>query len=672
MMTRVVRPLSAGALSLVLGLVACQGEHLSVDAPVGEPSYDMRLIAVAAPRVPRSAALDATALTLTSFDTSVADAYSRSGDLSFRLRVNNLNTANIVSGQASLPTTAGWNLTGTTRRLSVDGRFPVLAGAASSRFLAMEGPEVVGSGMWRFRLNLRDATGSTNYTVALVRYGLKVADSLDQVAVLNTGSNFTVRDTLSVLGGSTSPAIAGGCTPGTAAVVTATSNPLILGTFTTTAGGLASNVVKCLSDPTGLYYRETRLDFTQTPLAPNSGVTFSLPKYNYLIVYNTATGAQVLRAQLGQDIRSTGAPVNNGFAPMPCRVTPINTAGTEFTLCNFSGVTDVRTTRAKISAPGGQASVDSVTVSFTGLKALGGTSVYKVWLINPATGAPPVPTTGFVRVLQVDTITDVPVLDTDTLRTLTDSTVATSTFLGYPMPLAAHTSIRLRITAASAGLNLADYTHVMVSIESNAAAAAPSARRPLVARYEDQRGTPTNYRDDEYFDAPAPVFGITDAAFAFSAFAPGGRGLGGFRGDELSVGLNDLARPPTGYYYQGWLVDVNGGPSGKDTIYVPVDTLRAPFPGRALLVDADSALVDPVVQDAPRIISAGDVRNFAASLGLDPARLCDTNNPAKGACPFGAFESFIVTVEPKGSNPASPSPSVLFVGSIPGVVKTGK
>lgn len=650
MTTRVVRHVWAGSVLAVVGVLACEGDVTTVNDPVGPPSYDMRLISITGPRLPRAAGFEAAALSFVSFDTSVADAFGRKGDLFFTLRTTSVPT---IGGP-------GWDLRSTVRRRAVDGRVPLLSpiGAPDAALFSLQGPEAAGE-MWRLNLRLTGLAASTSYRVALVRYRLSRADSLDQAAVLLTGSNFRVPDTLTALGGSASAVVSGGCTSTTAVVPTSTANPLYIGTFTTNAAGASGTVQRCLRDASGLWYRSDQVDSRRTPIAPNSDLTFGLPRYNYIVV-ETVTGTPVLRAQIGQDLTAAASPINNTYAPMPCRTT----AGR----CTASGVLSAS---ARIDAPGGDGRVDSVTVSYLGLKALDGSGVYQVWLINPAAGTAPVRATGFVRAVQVDTITDVPVLNTRTTL-LTDTTAATSTFVGYPTPRAAHVTFRFRVTNASAGVSLRDYTHVLVTLEPNGPATSPSARRPLVAQFADQRGTPTNYRDDAYFVAPTVRFGNVDlAAGPTYTFAAAGRGLGGFRGDELSVDIDDLSRAPVGYYYQGWLVDVNGGPTERDTVYLPIDTLRGPHPSRSLLFDADSALVDPVVQDAPRVIRRSNIRNFVAAVGLDAGRLCDTSDPSRGVCPWAAYENFIVTIEPKGSDLRSPSPAVLFTAPVPTVVKTG-
>ncbi len=686
MNSRVIRHLPLGVAAIV-ALAACEGERTNITDVVGEPSYDFRFTAGSQRGLPRTGLLDAVFLGLAAFDTTVPDAWARSGDLVTRLLT------------ASLPTvgTTGWNLRSTIRRFSVDGRAPVMSGTRSyaSDLLTLEGPDVAG-GMWRLSLRAWDLTPDATYAIAFARYGLVQVDSLDHNAVLNTGSNFPalVRDTLKLLGGTPGAVAAGGCQGATAVTLTSGTNPFVVGTFTAVSDpyGIGSgftgydanadaavHIQRCILDPSGLWYRATAVDLSRTPIAPNSGVTFNLPQYNYIIVYDVATGTQVFRAQIGQDIRfSDGAPINNAFAPMPCRVAPQDFYFTNFftgntrTLCNFSATTDVRTTRQKISAPGGEGRVDTVRVSFRGLKSVG-SGVYQAWLINPATGATPVAAVGRLRAFRVDTITDVPVLDTDT--TLMDSGSTRSSFSGYDMPQAAHLTYTLNLTNASTGVSLRDYTHVMLSVEAAAGATAPSSRTAVWARYGDQRGTATDYKDDEWVDKPAASWGnITATGGATYVFTPAGRGLGGFRAEELSVDVNDLARPPIGYYYKAWLVDVNSGPNGTDTVYVAVDTLRSPFPARSLLFNADSTEAeDPsVVLATPHVITGGQFRNLASAMGLDVNQACNPQDPTRGTCPFFHFEQFMITLEPKGSDAALPGPSVVFVASVPSIVRSGR
>lgn len=341
------------------------------------------------------------------------------------------------------------------------------------------------------------------------------------------------------------------------------------------------------------------------------------------------------------------------------------TAGTQKGLPRTGGLD-----RVFVSGTGGARQVDTVRVAFRGLKSIG-SGVYQAWLINPATQAAPVAAVGRLSVIQVDTITDVPVLDSDTL--LLDSGSARSIFSGYAMPAASRVTVTLNLTAASTGVSLRDYTHVMLSMEAGTGATTPSARSPLWVRYGDQKGTPTDYSDDVFTTRPAAVLGnISPTAGVTYTYAVGGRGLGGFRGEELSVDLNDLSRPPNGYYYKGWLVDVNSGPNGTDTVYVAIDTLRSPYPDRVSLFNADSAEVTPEVVAAPHVIRAGQVRNLAGTMGLDVNQPCNPQDPTRGVCPFYHWELFMVTMEPKGSDASDPGPSIAFVVATPSVVRSGR
>jgi uncharacterized protein (DUF2141 family) len=662
-----------GTLAALAVLTACEGQRTTENDPLGVPSFNFRLTGLSR-GLPRTAGTDALFLTFGTFDSSVVDAFGRQGDLAVTLR-----------GATS------WPLASTMRRLGTDGRAPTMAAptaAAAAATMTLEGPEAAGAaGLWRFTVNLTGLAASTGYTVALYRYGLKTGstgtDSLDQTAALLTASNSSVRDSLFVLGGSgASASVAGGCTTLVAATSSATANPLIIGTFTSTPGGAtpapppaavgtAGAITRCVNDVSGQYYRATDIiSPNRTPIAPNSGRTFSLPQYNYIVVYNTVTGdiaGTVLRGQIGQDITNNVAatPINNAFAPFPA-------------IAALSA-------RAKINAPGGDAIVDSARLSIRGLKALSGTGVYQAWLVNPAAtpAVAPVPALGRLVVVQLDTVTDVPVLVTN--RIVLDSTITdVSTFVGYPMSQASHVTWQFRPTSAASGVSMANYTHVLITLESGPGATTPSGNTALWYNYADQKGT-ASQRDDSYLDASSSlvVWGRLDLAnLATRVFTQAGTGFGGIRGDEISVDFTSLPRPPAGYYYQAWLQDVNGPDTletatgdyivGKDTAYLAVDTLRAPFPGRALLFDADASIPDPVVQDVPPMISAANIRTFAGNIGLDLTRLCVVTNPARGFCPFGRFDNYLVTLEPKGSSPTSPSPTIVFTSSLPGLAKTGR
>jgi hypothetical protein len=145
------------------------------------------------------------------------------------------------------------------------------------------------------------------------------------------------------------------------------------------------------------------------------------------------------------------------------------------------------------------------------------------------------------------------------------------------------------------------------------------------------------------------------------AFAPGGAGVGGARGPELSVDFRELRRPPIGFYYVGYVADAFGNS-------VLVDTLRSawnkddPTISRVSLFDADGNDELPGVVN--REIRWAQVRNCASGAAVNSCQN-SMGLPVDGT--FSGLATFQLKVEPKGGLGVART-SVGLAGALPGAV----
>ncbi len=161
-------------------------------------------------------------------------------------------------------------------------------------------------------------------------------------------------------------------------------------------------------------------------------------------------------------------------------------------------------------------------------------------------------------------------------------------------------------------------------------------------------------------------YGGLDVVLAASpndyVFGPRGSGLGGARGAELSVDFREVARPPIGFFYRGYLVDAWG--SG-----VVVDTLRSAWSrdttiSRVSLYNAD---VDPTLPGISGVdIRAAQVRNCAAGSAVNNCQNA-MNLPATDT--FKGLARFQLKLEPKAGVAPGPKKSVSLAGDVPSEVQ---
>jgi hypothetical protein len=287
----------------------------------------------------------------------------------------------------------------------------------------------------------------------------------------------------------------------------------------------------------------------------------------------------------------------------------------------------------------------SVTLSLRGLRALSG-AVYQAWSIDSTEAA--VPAFGIVIEFSTDGTGAVVV---DTLAT------SSTTYAGSETADSAR--IRISNTDPANTVNHHRRHAVFVSIEA-AQATSPSAARFLWRRHRvGTSGAATSGA------LAFGNFGGTDVVNLLSAkdyvYAPVGLGRAGMRGPEFSADLTNVARPPTGFYYAGYLIDTTGAS-------VLVDTLRSGYTpvadqSRVSLFDAD---VNGLL---PSIVGAGILRSQVrnCSTGSSTAN-CANSLPLTGERPFMAQAGFALALQPKAGG-ADMGPGVVLTGTVPEVVR---
>lgn len=157
-------------------------------------------------------------------------------------------------------------------------------------------------------------------------------------------------------------------------------------------------------------------------------------------------------------------------------------------------------------------------------------------------------------------------------------------------------------------------------------------------------------------------FGGLDVVNAASpndyVFGARGTGFGGARGPEMSVDVAELARPPIGFFYRGYVVDAVGNE-------VMIDTLRSawsedPSVSRVSLYDADiNDLLPNIVEHDVR---AAQIRNCAM---VSAVNNCQNGMALPVTDTFKGFVSFVLKIEPKGSVSSAPTKSITHAGDLP-------
>jgi hypothetical protein len=307
----------------------------------------------------------------------------------------------------------------------------------------------------------------------------------------------------------------------------------------------------------------------------------------------------------------------------------------------------------------------SVTLTLSGLRALAA-GQYQFWVLGRDPQNLDVSTEAFGTIKEffrrVDTLPDgTPHLNPVTGDTIfvTDSIsisdIRTAGYAGSDDPFV--TSIRVILDSTADGTNPATHHAVYVTLET-AAATSPGPAQFL-------------WRRIGVGGAGAMLFGNFGGSDVVNVqsprdyvFGPRGAGSGGARGPELSVDFREVARPPVGFFYCGYVVNALGDG-------VVVDTLRSawsrdPSTSRLSLYDADVNALLPDIEGGD--IRSGQVRNCAAGSGVNNCQ----NTMALTAVAdstFRGLENFQLKLEPKGGVAPIRNRSVSLVGPLPKLVK---
>lgn len=282
------------------------------------------------------------------------------------------------------------------------------------------------------------------------------------------------------------------------------------------------------------------------------------------------------------------------------------------------------------------------------LEPLEGGARYQLWV---ATDVGVAPLTGDYRQLRITTTSPAPG------EFVTDTTVVAETqdvtgFAGGPA-----TDVHVfefTLDPGDPALSGAS-PMVFVSIEASGSAAAPSDARPLWASLPApfDPGEPEGEIEDGVITTAATTEGrfgwldLDDPA-ASRRFNPVGSGQISIRREDgefvsLQARLRELPLPPVGYRYMTWLA------ASTDT--VPAGTVTSPPPESVSLADADLVLLGGP-RPAPVVLTTGIVEARSQVSRDDVGRQ------------FGAFDAFILTLEPK-SGQAGPAPTIVLSAPIP-------
>jgi hypothetical protein len=467
------------------------------------------------------------------------------------------------------------------------------------------------------------ATPGEKYVVGLVRAQLTVNGQLDAAQIL-LGQPVDQPDALDFLGGSpagdyTFPA--GNFDP-TPAV--ANANPLLIGTvqacpaaapylpYSDTCANQGFDdgdlVIDFVFDPlNGVFPDGLEPTAENSPVAPNQATRFSLPSYNYLVIWSTNPDGTpdysrpLTRVQLGVDLSPLGGPINNAYAPFP--TAPLSDA-------------ELALGRGGVSRP------DTVTMRVENLEELAAGATYQAFArLDDGSDQRLDFVYTNVRLKEPETV----IVGTDTFTvsedTLSGPTVTNSFVGGSDVH-----EVKVEFPDNA--------THVFLTIESDDDAS-PSPRQILWAEGLQEAGTAKGLDLDVKFGTFSEL----------RTWSIGGTGSGGIFGDQFRVHYEQLPRPPVGYKYVAWLA------SGDTTfVRLPDETFTSPPPAYAVLESADTDTgISPVVQPLT-ILEAF-------------TRICIGG--ASGCFDLSQYDTFILTLEPRLGQADTPSPTRVLAGLLP-------
>jgi len=504
---------------------------------------------------------------------------------------------------------------------------------------------------------------NTQYQIAFVLYRLDVRGELDHVERMLTGtvtepdSLVLAPGTLAEINTDWSDAAPEGC-----ADYVAGANPFAVATLPSDADGFLldpeiGGIDKCWKANNGLWTLESFDVNSRSMVGRNDNTAYDLPNYNYIEIWEGTYGAgagPVFRMQIAQDLDLNGKPIANAFAPFPAPATPFVANGdppipdqeAEFPL----SADVLATLSGAIGVP------DSVMVTATNVARLD-QGVYKVWYVNPTTGAAKPAVGKYTRTL--DGVVQA------------DSAVGTSTFQGGQGTITFTSGPYLADAGTPEGTYDDSLRFVVITKEVEATAATPSGSQPL---WQNIFKLPPGTAGGSLF------FGDFNSGTSRFRFIPQGSLSGAVLGDTVAVMVTDtvdnqvvqvrqlefqgsvidvtmtgLTRPPEGYRYQAYLF------TSRDESTTPVtDSALVNIGG--LKDRAGESLDDADVATASANISA--TRIEFAQLLYDVAR----EEPAGDV--ICQYDRLRVYLEPKGRAVGDAPPTLIFNLALPGRVTT--
>ena len=289
----------------------------------------------------------------------------------------------------------------------------------------------------------------------------------------------------------------------------------------------------------------------------------------------------------------------------------------------------------------------SLTITTSGLRALA-TGQYEFWVVGRDSQNLDVPVQLMTYNVTGDTIY------TADSRIINDTTTYITGYAGSDDPFV--TSVNVVLDSTADGSDPTTYNAVVVTLESTAGATSPGPARFLWRRIGVGGGGSMlfgNYGGSDVINTTSP------SDYVFSA---SGAGLGGARGPEVSVDIDELARPPVGFYYVGYIVDADGNG-------VLVDTLRSGW-NRDSTVSRVSLYMADVSAVLPEIVGYdirhAQVRNCAAGSGQTN---CQNTMDLPVDSTFVGYAGFELKLEPKGGVAFTPGMSITHAGDLPKPVK---
>ncbi|HSJ65098.1 MAG TPA: hypothetical protein VK922_14495 [Gemmatimonadaceae bacterium] len=558
-------------------------------------------------------------------DPTVIDAFSRAPTVA---TVTNCGSVNFpVYGRSWSCLNEAWRWTSDLIRGStaprIDTRYPhpVETGVGfSGNIINFFQPTGLGGDYWNLFGGLTGLKPNTTYQVVFVHYRLRVAGALDQTQRILQGVVGT-PDTLVLVAGtpaSTNTDWTGAAPVGCAPFPGVTTNAYSVATVTTSGTGDVS-FDKCWQSGNGIWTMAEFGTQSKSMVGTNNNTTYSLPNYNYLEVWETAYGVgsgPAMRVQIAQDLAPNGTPIPNAYAPFPAPGTTLATADQQGPAAVDRGAAFPISYTTALALPSTFGAPDSVTISLTNVEALA-TGTYKVWFVNPTTNAASPATGKWVRVVGTDTVA---------------SSTGTSTFEGGPGTIHFTTDSYFDIGQPDVSDSL---SVLLVSIEQNAGAAAPSTAQPFWTTVIKKVGGTVggamlfgeftlgdNSRGPERFIAQGTMSGgvIGDTVVVFVDTTINGEATrirgAEFVGSRVEVKFTGLMRPPLGYRYAAYLCgSASGTCTEANTSFFELGGLMSP--SGLSLDNADSAPNDGNLSDT-RIVTA-----IASAVVSGGQTLCD-------------------------------------------------